>query len=91
MDDRQKNLIKSLSGAGAVFAGVITLYLILIAPIQNHQTEKFLEQCYLAGLECTVEINWLIPFGLAIIPFLSFVALYHHFESKRRKTWRSYR
>lgn len=91
MDEKTKSLTTALRNGGASFVGIIVFYMLFAAPIQDHQTEKFLQECSELNLECTVDINWIIPFGLAIIPFMVFVATYMHMENKRLKTWRSYK
>lgn len=90
MDDRQRNLFLAINAAGITLVGVVVLFYFFITPIQDFEREKFLDECETRGLECTVEPN---PFFivLGIIPFMVFVIMYRHLETRRNKTWSSYK
>ena len=90
MNDRQKNMFLAINAAGITMVGVVVLFYFFITPIQGFEREKFLDECDPKGFTCTVEPNPLFVV-LGVIPFMVFVIMYKHLETRRNQTWSSYK
>lgn len=88
-----RNSIIALIFALISLGAVLTFYAYFVYPISQYQSDKFLEQCELNGLTCTVEPNFVVPLISAIIPFMIYVLVFKVLDNraKTETTWRSYR
>ncbi len=90
---RVRNMIVSAIVALCTLAAVLTFYNYFVFPIEQFETEKFLEQCDLEGVTCTVDPNFAIPLILGIIPFMIYMLVYSTLQNKNKpeQPWRSYK
>jgi len=93
MDERQQNISKAVLAAGIMLVFILVLAFSFLIPIYEYQKEQIIKENCPEGLEnCTVIIEpsmlWmLLGMPSVIVYFVTFQWL----ESKRIKTWRSYK
>lgn len=90
MDDRQKNLVKSITLGGISLCGIMLLYFYFVVPIQEYEMKQFLAECEAGGFTCSVEPS-IFPILLGVIPFFIFLIAMNILEKRRIHNWRSWR
>jgi len=90
MDDRQKNLAKSITLGGISLFGIMLLYFYFVVPIQEYEMKQFLAECEAEGFTCSVEPS-IFPILLGVIPFFIFLITMNILEKRRIHNWRSWR
>lgn len=90
MDDRQKNLVRSLALGGISLCGIILLYVYFVIPIQDYEMKQFLTECEEKGYTCSVEPS-IFPIVLGVVPFFIFLIAMNILEKRRIRNWRSWR
>lgn len=88
-----RNSIIALIFALISLGAVLTFYAYFVYPISQYQSDKFLQECELHGMTCTVEPNFVVPLISAIIPFMIYVLVFKILDNKTKtdNIWRSYR
>lgn len=90
LDDRQKNLVKSIVLGAISLFGIMLLYVYFVVPIQDFEMQRFLAECEADGYTCSVEPS-MVPIALGVIPFLIFLITMNILEKKRIHNWRSWK